>query len=154
MRITTLWTALRLPVSESARLASVWLVLCGAELSLRLWPLQRLIEMFERRSAPHGAERFPATLLPTLTARLELIDRHHLFRPSCLRKAIALMWLLHRRGMAATLRIGVVKDGGALRAHAWVDLNDEPYVSVFKDEGYLSLNPPSRVPHPASVFPS
>ena len=40
---------------------------------------------------------------------------------TCLPRALALTWMLKRRGIAATVRLGVRTDAGALMAHAWVE---------------------------------
>ncbi|MFZ5475953.1 MAG: lasso peptide biosynthesis B2 protein [Myxococcota bacterium] len=40
---------------------------------------------------------------------------------TCLVQAVATQELLARRGHAAEIRLGVTRDGGALRAHAWVE---------------------------------
>jgi Transglutaminase-like superfamily len=42
-------------------------------------------------------------------------------RATCLTQALALQSLLTRDGHVGTLRIGVAKDHGRLRAHAWVE---------------------------------
>ncbi len=41
--------------------------------------------------------------------------------PSCLPRALALWWLLRRRGIPADLRIGARRAAGRLEAHAWVE---------------------------------
>ena len=52
---------------------------------------------------------------------MEAVDHRGLARPSCLRKAVALAWVLSGRGIAATVKIGVAKADGELRAHAWLE---------------------------------
>lgn len=42
------------------------------------------------------------------------------WRTSCLVQAVAGCLLLRRRGIAATIRLGVKKGDGALSAHAWL----------------------------------
>lgn len=46
------------------------------------------------------------------------------YRANCLKRALVLWWLLARRGMAADIKIGVNKDDGTLRVHAWVEYED------------------------------
>ena len=54
-------------------------------------------------------------------ARVEKSAANHLFfRVNCLEQSLTLWWLLHRRGIAAELRIGARKDAGRFEAHAWV----------------------------------
>lgn|GEM_PF-731753 len=49
--------------------------------------------------------------------------RYGVFRPRCLTRAIALERMLVRRGLPATVQIGVRREAGALEAHAWVELH-------------------------------
>jgi hypothetical protein len=48
---------------------------------------------------------------------------------TCLRQALLLHWLLRRRGLQPELRIGVRKQGEALDAHAWMELDGHPLQS-------------------------
>lgn len=51
--------------------------------------------------------------------------RYGIFRPLCLARSIALQRMLMREGiLGSRLRIGVRPEGHALKAHAWVTLND------------------------------
>lgn len=57
--------------------------------------------------------------------------RHHVVPAHCLHRSLVLHQWLRREGLPGELRIGVRKEGGALRAHAWVELsgsivNDTP----------------------------
>lgn len=57
-------------------------------------------------------------------ARLEQTAARHLFfRANCLEQSLTLWWLLHRRGIAAELRIGARKEAGRFEAHAWVEFD-------------------------------
>ena len=59
-----------------------------------------------------------------MIARMEQSAANHLFfRANCLEQSLTLSWLLHRRGIAAELRIGARKDAGRFEAHAWVESN-------------------------------
>jgi hypothetical protein len=52
------------------------------------------------------------------------LQRANRFSPrpaSCLQQALALSWLLGRRGIASELRIGVRKQEGKFEAHAWLE---------------------------------
>lgn len=44
-------------------------------------------------------------------------------RLSCLPRSLALVALLRGRGVDAALRIGVAKEAGLTRAHAWVEID-------------------------------
>ena len=47
-------------------------------------------------------------------------------RVTCLPRSLALHWMLRRRGIESTLRIGVRKRGDHLEAHAWVEQGGQP----------------------------
>jgi hypothetical protein len=43
------------------------------------------------------------------------------YRPNCLQRSLTLWWLLRRKGMESDLRIGVQKENGEVRGHAWIE---------------------------------
>jgi hypothetical protein len=49
--------------------------------------------------------------------------RYGAMSPTCLEKSLALWWLLGRRGMTSSLRIGTRKTADGLEAHAWVEFD-------------------------------
>lgn len=51
--------------------------------------------------------------------------RWGVYDATCLRRSLVLWWLLRRRGIAASLRIGAHIEMGAFSAHAWVEFQDE-----------------------------
>ena len=53
--------------------------------------------------------------------------RFHLFKLSCLPKALALKRMLERRRFAPALRIGARKEGSKLLGHAWVEVDGVPF---------------------------
>ena len=62
---------------------------------------------------------------------LSLASRHHVVPARCLHRSLVLHYWLRHDGLPSELRIGVRKEGGALKAHAWVELggkvvNDQP----------------------------
>ena len=66
---------------------------------------------------------------------VSIASRHGPCTVTCLRRSLALGWLLRRRGLPAQLRVGVGKDDGRTHAHAWVELagrvvNDHPAVAA------------------------
>lgn len=53
---------------------------------------------------------------------LDVAAHRQLTRASCLARSLALHQWLRQEGLPSCLRIGVLKDGDTLRAHAWVEL--------------------------------
>jgi hypothetical protein len=108
-------------------LARAFVTLGVVDLRLRWWGFQRLVESAapasisvaksvgadELRSARHYARL------------VEIAARHHVVRARCLHRALTLhLWLRGQR-LPSELRIGVRKDHGALKAHAWVELGGQ-----------------------------
>jgi hypothetical protein len=61
------------------------------------------------------------TLAERIARSVNIAARHGPYKATCLRKSLALLWLLRTRGVAAELRIGVRLNEGVLDAHAWVE---------------------------------
>lgn len=135
----TLRKLLRLSPGEFTRLCYVSVLLVLAEMHVRLWPFRTILHALERRCArAQATSNRVATLLPDAVSRLtwlvDVADRHSLLRPSCLRRSLALAWLLSGRGVATALRIGVARANHQLLAHAWLE-----------QDGRVVLDDPARV---------
>jgi hypothetical protein len=63
----------------------------------------------------------PAETARHLARLVRIAANHGPYRATCLRQALALWWMLRRRGIAAELHIGVRKEEDRLQAHAWVE---------------------------------
>jgi hypothetical protein len=73
---------------------------------------------------------------------VSLAARNLFFSSNCLDQALALSWLLRRRGIVAELRFGARKVGDRLEAHAWVELDGT--VLGDPDELHLDFTPFER----------
>lgn len=62
--------------------------------------------------------------------------RRLFFRANCLERSLVLWWLLRRRGIGATFRLGARKASGAFEAHAWVEFDG----AVLNDPAGTHLN--------------
>lgn len=62
-----------------------------------------------------------------ISSRMNAVERAGRYVPgsTCLAKSLALAWMLRRRGVAATVRVGVSTDGG-FSAHSWVECEGTP----------------------------
>jgi hypothetical protein len=112
---------LSMPFADKRLLARAWFALLAVDLGVRLASfdaVQRFIDAHGKRGGVNSPER--------LQRFVRLAARHHLWKMQCLPQAQALRWLLAREGIGATVQIGVRKDGGALEAHAWVELDGQP----------------------------
>jgi hypothetical protein len=66
-----------------------------------------------------------------MATAFDRVARFGLFRPTCLVRAIALERYLRDAGPRASVRVGVLRDGDRLLAHAWIEMGnrivgDEP----------------------------
>ena len=109
-------------------LLQAWVLLLAVDLGLRVLPFRRVQALVAR--GQRGAGDTPAGEAAATSARLErlvgIAARHHLYPMRCLRRALALQWLLGRRGIAAELRLGVRKEADHLAAHAWLECAGRP----------------------------
>ena len=114
-------SAARLTPGERLALAEAWVLYVATHLALRLWPLPRVLAVAERRLWPRPS-RAAANVSPDRLAWLvDVAGRRTPIRPTCLTRAVVLRSVLARRGVACTLRIGVVGGAARLQANAWVE---------------------------------
>jgi hypothetical protein len=98
--------------------ARAWVLLLAVDLGLRAFSFARL----ERRLAPAPAGQAPEEEeVGRLVWSAAAAARHHLYPMRCVPRALTLRWLLGRHGLPAELKIGVLRQDGALTAHAWVE---------------------------------
>lgn len=138
-------TLFGLPSQERRLLAQVWLLLLATDLALRLFPFPTILDYCQRRTMPQGKS---STLLLPPTSRLtwlvEAAGRYCPMGTSCLKEALVLSWLLARRGMPATLRIGVGRQNGAFAAHAWLEQDGRVIFGGRGRDAYVPLSPLHR----------
>ena len=124
--------ALRRADQRTLLAAAAWLPMFW--LGLRLLGLARFQARLQRKAVIRG-ESMTLAQIRALGALVNIAARHTPFPATCLTRSLLLGWLLHRRGVASQLRIGVRLANGALDAHAWVEcdgvpVNDEPDVGT------------------------
>ena len=128
-----MWHRLRaLTRREWGALLETALVCVGVELGLRALPLPRFLGMLRRY--PTRSHPSPAVQTAELQRLAAAVFRRAPWRMTCLKQALVLLVLLRRRGLPATVRIGLATHGDALRAHAWIEhrgrvLLDDPAIA-------------------------
>jgi hypothetical protein len=109
---------------ERGLLVRAWVLFFAADAGLLLLPFVSLLKIVE--GAPRWRSPAPSSLsIPRLGWLVEVAGRYVPGRATCLQRALVLAWLLRRRGIATTLRIGVARRDGALAAHAWLERDGE-----------------------------
>jgi hypothetical protein len=111
------------PARDRFWLIKTWWLLLGIDLALRLLPFRK-VQAWVKSSRPGMkiVDMGQATL--EIRRAEEILDRaarHHLYPMTCLRRSLALQWLLLKRGLLTDLCFGVRRDHGQLQAHAWLE---------------------------------
>src|SRR5262245_28511678 len=129
---------MRLPsvVSRLLRLSGAerWLLLVSAILLPLLAAALRVagFARVRRWLAPSRVHRSATSEVePRRLAVLVNAASNHLpIAGSCLTRSLLLDWMLRRRGVDSTMRLGVRLVDGRLQAHAWVEVGGQPINDV------------------------
>lgn len=131
----------QLPLDERLILAQAWGLFLLVDLALRILPVTRLLSLSQRIALKRKGD--PAlTLVPSvmrLSWLVEVAGRYAPVTATCLKRALVLSWLLGRRGTQTELRIGVARQEGRIRAHAWLDYDGQVILGHQELERYETL---------------
>jgi hypothetical protein len=136
--------ALSLPGSDRQSLFSAWFLLLGLDLALRMLPARRVRRLLTLK--PGGDGRFrgpdPRATAEHLGELVGMAARNHLYPMGCLRRALALRWLLRCRGIHTELRFGARKEADRIVAHSWLEYAGKPVAETplepFTDTPWLA----------------
>lgn len=131
----------RLPRGERALLAQAWGLFLLVDLALRILPLPRVLALSDRvfRWPKAEAARSPACSSARLAWLVDVAGRYAPAGATCLKRSLVLSWLLRRRGIATTLRIGVARRDGRIEAHAWLERDGQAIQGLPGPDGYAPL---------------
>lgn len=125
----------RRPVRAAARAVHAWWALALVQGVTRLTGFRRLQQLLAAVPVRGGlvAERRRAVIAETRVA-VSRARRAHVGPVACLQRSAACVYLLRRRGVPATLVVGVRAAPG-FEAHAWAEVdgqvvNDDPAVTA------------------------
>ncbi len=99
-----------------------WVLLLRFDLLLRAASFRRA-----ERIRPIQVAQQPAPPLETILWAVNAAAAHHLYPMTCLRRALTLRYLLAKGGIVSNLCFGVRYEGETFAAHAWIELNDQPF---------------------------
>lgn len=120
---------IELPRPEQWILLRALLILPLIGLGLRLLGLRRLQNLLARLPSKQP-DKFPKLAVSDLaqvhTRLVQSAAQHGLYRATCLRRSLALWWLLRAQGIETHLRLGVNSGDRGFEAHAWVELEGQP----------------------------
>lgn len=120
-----------------------FLYLCAAGIVLRFMSFHRIVRHLEKTADSPASERscvssndFSERACWALKSTRENLP----FAFSCLTAALAGSYLLRRRGISFTLRLGVARDkNGRLIAHAWLSRGDLMLTGEAQMPGYSTI---------------
>jgi hypothetical protein len=94
-----------------------------------------------------GPERHPATVTdPTRVSRtVNAVANHLPIKAKCLPRSLTTWTMLRRRGVAATVRLGVRVDRVA-DAHAWIEIDGQPLNEFIDDDVMADFDLTAHLP--------
>ncbi|MFQ5656811.1 MAG: lasso peptide biosynthesis B2 protein [Candidatus Methylomirabilales bacterium] len=138
---TTRWRKLHsLSLSEACFLFEAAAAVVAFDVAFRLLSSKTCLALFERRGGSHA--RRSGANSQRMAWLVDVADRYAPGRSSCLRRTIALAWLLRRRGIATNMRIGVAREGDNITAHSWLESGDGQVFGLLKPDQYTPLSKP------------
>jgi hypothetical protein len=136
------WHKLRsLSFSEVCFLVEAAATVVGFDLAFRLFSSKTCLALLGRKQSSQGGQQ--EVNLQRMAWLVDVADRYAPGKSSCLRQATALAWMLRRRGVATSLRIGVAWQEGKFTAHSWLESGDGELFGLTEREKYAPLSSPT-----------
>jgi hypothetical protein len=132
---------LALPAAEKGRALEAALCLLAVRLAFGLLPLPRALRLFGIVKGEAGSGRIAASEAQEVSRAIARVARHVPFRAVCLQQAFAALLMLRRRGLKATVHLGLARkaESGDLEAHAWSRCGDVPVTGVAAARGFAAV---------------
>jgi hypothetical protein len=125
-----------LPAGEKFRTVEAAFYLLAVRLAFGLLPLPRALQIFGITQSRTGRGRISATEAELIGRAIGRAARHVPFRAVCLQQAFAALLMLRRRGLVATVQLGLMREGDELKAHAWSHCGEVPVTGVDRADGF------------------
>jgi len=129
----------RLPAVDRGPTCEAALLLLLVRLALATLPLGAMLRLFRIHQGAAAAGRIDRHAADVIARAIARTSRHVPFRAVCLQQAFAALLMLRRRGLAATVHLGVLREGGELNAHAWSQCGDVPVTGVTAARGFTPV---------------
>lgn len=132
---------LALPAAERGRTLEATFDLLVVRLSFALLPLPRALRLFGIVRGEAGSGRDAPAEAQAVGRAVARAARHVPFRAACLQQAFAALLMLRRRGLRATVHLGLARgDGcGDLTAHAWSHCGEEPVTGIAQARRFVPV---------------
>ncbi len=130
-----------LPARERGRTVEAALSLLAVRLVLGLLPFPRALWLLRIVQGEAGIGRVDAAEASEISRAIARAARYVPFRTVCLQQAFAALLMLRRRGLTATIHLGLAHERGAnaLKAHAWSRCGVVPVTGVATAHGFVTV---------------
>jgi hypothetical protein len=128
-----------LPAVERRRACEAALLLLVVRIVLALLPLPWALRLFGVAQGTTGSGRVDPEQAALVAQAIARAARHVPFRAVCLQQAFAALLMLRRRGLAATVHLGLLREGSELKAHAWSRCGDVPVTGLPAAQGFTPV---------------
>ena len=130
-----------LTAAEKARTVEAAFTLFAVRVAFGLLPLRHALQVFGIAASDAGRGAVSAPQAELIGRAVERAARNVPFRAVCLQQAFAAFLMLRRRGLAATVHLGLMRQDGAagLQAHAWSLNGLIPVTGVAAARGFTPI---------------
>ena len=117
------------------------LSLLAVRLAFGVLPFPRALRLLCIVQGETSAGRVVAAEACEISRAIARAARYVPFRVVCLQQAFAALLMLRRRGLAATVHLGLAREFGAsaLKAHAWSCCGEVPVTGVEAAQGFVAI---------------
>lgn len=137
--MTALARLFALSSGERRRTCEAVLLLLAVRIVLALLPLPQALRLFGIVQGAAGRGKVEPDQAAQVARAIARAARHVPFRAVCLQQAFAALLMLRRRGLAATVHFGLLRDGDELKAHAWSRCGEVPVTGVAAARGFTPI---------------
>jgi Transglutaminase-like superfamily len=129
-----------LPPAEQSRTVEAALYLLAVRVVFGLKPLPRALWLFGIVQGQAGAGRVAVLEAEAVSRAIARAAHNVPFRAVCLQQAFAALLMLRRRGLTATVHLGLAREGmNDLKAHAWSHCGEVPVTGVAAAHGFVAV---------------
>jgi hypothetical protein len=128
-----------LPMAEQGRTVEAACYLLLVRLVFGLLPLPRALQFFGIAQSETGHGRIATAEAELIGRAIGRAARHVPFRAVCLQQAFAALLMLRRRGLAATVHLGLIREDNELKAHAWSHCGEVPVTGIAAARGFTPI---------------
>lgn len=130
-----------LPAGEQGRAVEAALSLLLVRFAFAALPFPRALRLLRIVPGETGVGRVAAAEAREVARAIARGARYVPFRAVCLQQAFAALLMLRRRGLVATVHLGLAREAGAetLKAHAWTFCGAVPVAGVETAVGFVPV---------------